>query len=90
MNKIRFLLLIGSQILAGVLSAQSPNIILFLADDQGWTGTSVLMDKNRPDSKSDYYQTPALERLAEQGMRFSQAYSPSSELLVHSHEYPNR
>jgi len=47
-----------------------------MADDQGWTGTSVLMDKNDPRSRSDFYQTPALERLAEQGMRFSQAYSP--------------
>lgn len=56
--------------------ADSPNIILFMADDQGWTGTSVLMDKNDPRSRSDFYQTPALERLAEQGMRFSQAYSP--------------
>ena len=55
---------------------KSPNIIVFLADDQGWTGTSVQMDKNRPESKSDFYQTPALERLAEQSMRFSQAYSP--------------
>jgi len=54
----------------------TPNIILFLADDQGWTGTSVLMDKVDSRSKSDFYQTPALERLAEQGMRFSQAYSP--------------
>lgn len=58
------------------LTAASPNIILFLADDQGWTGTSVQMDKKLPDSKSDFYQTPNLERLAEQGMRFSQAYSP--------------
>ena len=56
--------------------SDAPNIILFLADDQGWTGTSVLMDKNDPRSKSDFYQTPALEKLAEQGMRFSQAYSP--------------
>ena len=53
-----------------------PNIILFLADDQGWTGTSVQMDKNDPRSRSDFYETAALERLAAQGMRFSQAYSP--------------
>jgi len=30
----------------------------------------------RNDSRSDYYHTPNLERLAEQGMRFSRAYSP--------------
>jgi len=53
-----------------------PNIILFLTDDQGWTDTSVQMMAGRPDSKSDFYQTPNLERLAKEGMRFSNAYSP--------------
>jgi autotransporter-associated beta strand protein len=55
---------------------QYPNFVLVLADDQGWTGTSVLMDTNRPNSKSDYYQTPRLETLAAQGMRFSHGYAP--------------
>lgn len=55
---------------------QYPNFVLVLADDQGWTGTSVLMDTNRPNSKSDYYQTPRLEALAAQGMRFSAGYAP--------------
>lgn len=54
-----------------------PNILLVLTDDQGWTDTSVQMMKSRPDSKSDFYQTPALERMAKQGMTFSSAYSPS-------------
>ena len=48
-------------------SHSPPNIILFLADDQGWTGTSVAMDRSRNDSKSDYYRTPSLERLAKEG-----------------------
>lgn len=65
------------------LSAASPNIILFLADDQGWTRTSVPMDRNRPGSRSDFYQTPALERLANQGMRFSQAYAVHQRLNNH-------
>ena len=30
------------------------NMILLLADDQGWTGTSVRMNDGRDDSKSDY------------------------------------
>jgi len=34
------------------------------------------MDLNREDSRSDFYQTPALERLAAGGMRFSQGYAP--------------
>lgn len=55
-----------------------PNVIIFLTDDQGWTGTSVQMDPAAPDSKSDFYETPALEGLAAQGMRFTHAYSPAA------------
>lgn len=53
-----------------------PNFVMLYVDDQGWTGTSVPMDKNRPDSKSDYFRTPNMEKLAAQGMRFSRGYSP--------------
>lgn len=52
-----------------------PNIIFILADDLGWNGTSAPMDPKIPSSGSDYYQTPNLEELASNGMRFSQAYS---------------
>jgi len=57
--------------------ASEPNIILILTDDQGWTDTSVQMMARRPDSRSDFYRTPALERLAREGMVFSNAYSPA-------------
>ena len=78
-----------------IAQANSPNIILFMADDQGWTGTSVLMDKGDPRSKSDFYQTPALERMAAQGMRFSQAYSPhpncsSTRMAIQTGKSPAR
>jgi len=54
-----------------------PNFVLVLVDDQGWTGTSVRMDPAIPESSSDYYRTPNLERLAAAGMRFSSAYAPA-------------
>ena len=53
----------------------SPNFILILADDQGWNGTSIQMMNKEPLSKSDFYETPNLEDLANRGMRFSNAYS---------------
>lgn len=59
------------------LPAERPNIILMLADDQGWNGTSVAMHPDIPNSKSDVFKTPNLEKLAAQGMRFSAAYSPA-------------
>jgi len=57
--------------------ASPPNIILILTDDQGWTDTSVRMMKGRPDSGSTYYRTPALEKMAREGMVFSNAYASS-------------
>ena len=58
------------------LNAQQPNFIFILSDDQGWNGLSVQMHPDLPNSKSDFYRTPNLEKLAAAGMRFSHAYSP--------------
>ena len=52
-----------------------PNILFIFADDQGWNDTSVPMDDRIPGSRSDYYRTPNIERIAERGMRFSNAYA---------------
>ncbi|BBO31357.1 sulfatase-like hydrolase/transferase [Lacipirellula parvula] len=69
---------VGALVLACPLQAfaasSKPNILFILGDDIGWTQTSVQMDPNIPFSKSDYHETPNLERLASQGMRFSNAY----------------
>ncbi len=55
-----------------------PNIVFILTDDMSWVGTSAEMVDGDSESKSDFYQTPNIEKLAEQGMRFSNAYSPAS------------
>ena len=69
---------LGCAFLAGIASpAAAQNIVLILSDDQGWTGTSVQMDARVPNSVSDLYRTPSLERLAAEGMTFSNAYSPA-------------
>ena len=57
------------------VSKSPPNFILILSDDQGWNGTSVQMMNDLPQSKSDYHETPNLEKLANRGMRFSSAYA---------------
>lgn len=56
---------------------ERPNIVFILADDQDWTGLSVQMHPDVPNSKSDFYRTPNLEKFAAQGMRFSAAYAPA-------------
>jgi arylsulfatase A-like enzyme len=50
-----------------VSAAERPNILFILADDLGWGDLSCY---GRPD-----YRTPNLDRLAQQGMRFTNAYS---------------
>lgn len=62
---------------AAAPAARKPNLLLVLTDDQGWTDTSVPMMADRPDTRSDFYQTPNLERLAREGMVFSNAYAPA-------------
>ena len=56
---------------------KSPNIIFILTDDQGWTYTSHRADPDIPESKSDYYETPNMDRLAESGILFTNGYAPS-------------
>ncbi len=56
-------------------AADKPNIVLVFTDDQGWTDTSVQMMSDLPESRSDYYQTPALESMAREGLVFSNAYA---------------
>ncbi|MEM9281654.1 MAG: sulfatase [Verrucomicrobiota bacterium] len=78
MNLLRTISLHTVLMLSAVCSAtDKPNIILILADDQGWNGLSVPMDPEVPGSKSDFYETPHLAQLAGEGMRFSQGYAPA-------------
>ena len=56
---------------------KSPNIIFILTDDQGWTHNSHRADPNLPESKSDYYETPNMDKLANSGILFTQGYAPN-------------
>ena len=57
-----------------VSTAKPPNIILFLVDDMGWQDTSVPFWTEKTELNSRY-NTPNMERLAQQGMKFTQAYA---------------
>lgn len=75
MSNIRLLIsLLASFSMLGSTNAEQPspepsppNIVMLLADDLGWTGLKCF--------GSDFYETPNLDRLAEQGMKFTDAYS---------------
>jgi len=51
-----------------------PNIIFFFIDDMGWQDTSVPFHSERT-KLNDRYRTPNMERLAKEGMKFTQAYA---------------
>lgn len=59
-------------------ASESPNFVVILTDDQSWVGSSLQMLPGDPRSKSDYYRTPNIERLAAMGTRFSQGYAPAA------------
>jgi arylsulfatase A-like enzyme len=48
-------------------SGMPPNIVFILADDLGWADIGC--------DGSKYYETPHIDRLAKQGMRFTDAYA---------------
>jgi arylsulfatase A len=68
----RFLIVVcaGSLVCTATLGAPSsakPNFVLILADDLGWTDLACYGSK--------LYETPNIDRLARDGMRFTQNYS---------------
>ena len=58
-------------------TADQPNFLVVYAEGSGWVSTSVQMDEDDPQSKSDYIETPNLERMAANGVTFSRGYAPS-------------
>jgi arylsulfatase A-like enzyme len=50
-----------------IAAESKPNIVLFLVDDMGWMDSTPY--------GSEYYATPNMQRLAEQSMRFTDAYA---------------
>lgn len=66
---------------------KQPNILLFLIDDLGWADLGCF--------GSSFYETPRLDRLASQGLRFTNAYascpvcSPTRASIM-SGKYPAR
>lgn len=56
---------------ASAKTIEKPNIVYIIADDQGWGDTTA----NNPDSK---IPTPGIDRIAREGMRFTDAHSASA------------
>lgn len=76
---IKKTLTFSSLILAALTSnaqeVSHPNIILFLVDDMGWQDTSVPFYNNQQTALNQRFHTPNMERLAQMGVRFTEAYA---------------
>ena len=84
----RFLLLLACLLLpATSLAAQQPNIIVIFIDDMGWGDFSCFGNQDA--------QTPQIDRLAQEGIRFEQFYVNSpicspSRVAISTGQYPQR
>ncbi len=86
----RLLFLLSGLALAAFSSAavpRSPNIVLIFADDLGYKDTGF--------TGSSFYETPHLDRLAQRGMVFNNAYAGAgncapSRACLHSGQYSPR
>ncbi len=75
---LRLAIVLVAPFLAAVpLHAQErPNLVLFLVDDMGWCDTSVVFPPE-PGPRHRLLRTPAMERLAREGLVFTQGYASS-------------
>lgn len=94
-------IVIGQLLLVSITKAQpvtndqttqrQPNIVFVLADDLGWTDINCFDPLHR-----DYYETPNIDRLAKEGVKFIQAYtnaancSPTRAALISGQYYPHQ
>lgn len=77
LDRRTFLKLVGGSAAAGTLAGvaravafmgeRPPNFVVVLVDDLGWTDLAC--------TGSKYYETPNIDRLASQGMKFTSAYA---------------
>ncbi len=66
---MRKFFLIASLLLSQLSNAsEKPNVLFILADDLGWSDTTLY-------GNTQFYETPHIERLAQRGMVFTNAYS---------------
>ena len=87
LNLLVALLLAPLAALAAADTPQKPNIVFILTDDLGWTDLSC--------QGSTFYETPNIDRLATQGMRFTDNYSACtvcspSRAAILTGQYPAR
>ncbi len=71
MNRVIPFLLIALLAASASAADRPPNIVLILADDLGWTDLGSY--------SSRYYETPNIDRLRSEGLKFTNAYTAAAQ-----------
>lgn len=87
-RKILYLIIIPLLILSCSEKDKQPNFVFILVDDLGWADVKC----NYPES---FYDTPNIDKLAENGVRFTQAYAANpvcspTRAAIMTGKHPNR
>ena len=88
MRILPMLLLLAGFSIHTLLADSKPNFVFFLVDDLGYMDIGA----NNPDT---FYETPHIDRLAREGMRFTNGYAASpvcspTRFSVMTGKYPSR
>jgi arylsulfatase A-like enzyme len=67
-KRIPILLIFIVSLIGSASAAQQPNVVFILADDLGWSDTTLF-------GQTKFYETPNIQRLAQRGMLFTNAYA---------------
>ncbi|MDH7444072.1 sulfatase-like hydrolase/transferase [Aquimarina sp. 2201CG14-23] len=68
----QILLLLLAVVISSTMYAQSPNVVVIIADDMGWSQTSS--NETSMNNPSDFYETPRIATLAAEGIAFPNSY----------------
>ena len=71
MKTLLSILIVGFALCSASIASSQPNIVLILADDMGYGDPGCYNDQSQ-------ILTPNMDQLAEQGVRFTDAHSPSA------------
>ncbi|GAA5221026.1 sulfatase [Membranihabitans marinus] len=83
--------MVNSALQAQEVKEDRPNIVIILADDLGWADINI----NDP-LQRHFYETPHIDQLAREGMRFANGYSngancsPTRAALLSGQYYPHQ
>lgn len=73
-KKFSLWIICGALASCSLFAQAKPNIVMFYIDDWAWNGSPVPMDDSMENSRMPVLQMPNIQKLADEGMKFRNAY----------------